>query len=169
MNFYVLFNYIDMLGALNLILILIIIAVIMINIILTQKRLSAIEQTVASRNFFDLAEFGKLDKEFKKNYQTYFVNGIMPHVMDDTNAFIKANNINETIKENKDALNKAIDALPYTMRTNSSDETTTTKGTTSNNSSTTKEKTSNDSSTTKEQTKNAEPVVKEKFASYHSW
>jgi hypothetical protein len=56
-----------MLGALNMILLLIITAVIMINIILTQRRFDSIEQTVASRNFLDLAEFGKLNKEFKKN------------------------------------------------------------------------------------------------------
>jgi hypothetical protein len=128
-----------MLGALNLILLLIITAVIIINIILTQKRFNSIEQKVASRNFLDLAEFGKLNKEFKKNYQTYFVNGIMPHVMDNTNAFIKESNINETIKENKLELNKAIDALPYTMQAS------------------------------KQTSNKAEPVVKEAFGSYSLW
>lgn len=141
-----------MLGVVNLLLVITIVVVIIVNMILISRRFNAIEQTLASRNLLDLAEFNKLDGEFKRNYQTYVVNGVMPHVMDEANKTIKAYKINETIKANKDAINDAIDTMPYMMyasakKSNSTDTS---------------------SSTTSKGTK-AEPVSTEKFMSYSAW
>lgn len=104
-----------MLGVLNLVLICIILVVVVINIVWTKNRIDTIQTTLDSKSFLDLAEFNKLDKDFKRNYHTYVVNGAMPHVMDQANKFIRDNNVNQVIKDNKTQINNAIDSMPYTM------------------------------------------------------
>ncbi len=104
-----------MLGVLNFVLICIILVVIVINVIWTKNRMDTIQRTLDSKSLLDLAEFNKLDKEFKKNYHTYIVNGAMPHVMEQANKFIRDNNVNQVIKDNKSEINRFIDSMPYTM------------------------------------------------------
>jgi hypothetical protein len=106
-----------MLGVLNLVLFCIILVVIVINIVWTKNRIDTIQATLDSKSFLDLAEFNKLDKEFKRNYHTYVVNGVMPHAMDQANKFIRDNNVNQVIKDNKNELNNAIDSMPYILNT----------------------------------------------------
>jgi hypothetical protein len=135
-----------MFGVLNLLLILIIIAVVIIHITLTHTRISNLESKLSSRNVLDLAEFNKLDKEFKRNYQKYIVNGVMPHYMDVANTVIKDSNINEIVADNKGEIAKSIDSLPYILNSSYYSKTTTpTKSTTQSTS------------------------VKEKFQSYNVW
>lgn len=131
-----------MLGVLNLLLILVIITVIIINIVVTHRKISSIENSLSSRNVLDLAEFRKIDKEFKRNYEKYFVNGIMPPVVDQLNKDIADSGINTYIKNNKEEIKRSIDTLPYALYYDSI----------------------NDSS--KKETK-AEPTTKEKFMSYN--
>lgn len=146
-----------MFGALNLVLVVIIVIVIIVHIATTQTRLSSLENKLSSRNFLDMAEFNKLDKEFKRNYQKYVVNGIMPHYMDAANNIIKDNKINKIVRDNKDEIAATIDSLPYIIRSSNSQ---------------TKNKSSIKSTSTTSTSK-AEPTtstkVKEAFKSYSLW
>jgi hypothetical protein len=146
-----------MFGALNLVLVVIIVIVIIVHIATTQTRLSSLENKLSSRNFLDMAEFNKLDKEFKRNYQKYVVNGVMPHYMDAANNIIKDNKINKIVRDNKDEIAATIDSLPYIIRSNNSQ---------------TKNKSSIKSTSTTSASK-AEPTtstkVKEAFKSYSLW
>lgn len=127
-----------MLSLLNTFLIVIIILVIFVNILATQRRIENIQtsikpyanldkklleqenkfnqkvgdlqKSISSRNLLDLAEFDKLDKDFKKNYQTYIVNDAMPRAMEQVNKYIQDNNMSRLFQDNKDTINNAIDA-----------------------------------------------------------
>lgn len=128
-----------MFSLLNLLLVLIISVVIFVHIIMTHQKFSKIEQSITSKNFLDLAEFAKLNKEFKQNYKTYVVDRVMPHVMNEANIAIKNSGINESVKMNKQEINTAIDSLPYLMQQSRTANT------------------------------NTKPVVKEEFGSYSKW
>jgi hypothetical protein len=143
-----------MFGVLNLLLILIIVSVVIIHITLTHTRISNLESKLSSRNVLDLAEFNKLDKEFKRNYQKYIVNGVMPHYMDVANKVIKDNDINKIVADNKGEIAKSIDSLPYNLATKSSTKTATPTPT---------------KSTTTVSAAEPSTSVKEKFQSYNVW
>lgn len=155
-----------MFGVLNLVLVVIIIIVVVVHIATTQTKLYSLENKLSSRNFLDLAEFNKLDKEFKRNYQKYIVNGVMPYYMDATNKIIKDSDINNIVKQNKEEIATSIDSLPYILSSNFYSQS---RNMSSTNSTSTTPTTSQTSTTKAEPTTTPTTTAKEAFKSYSLW